>query len=86
MREYTDCVILIKYNLVVYLDTARHFFFILSPTNLVNNTSKKEIIKTVCDSVNRTLFPKEDHLQDSARRYNKVTKGDRVEIVFQGEC
>jgi len=40
---------------------------------------KKEIIKTKCDSVNHTRFPKEDHLPDWARWDNKVTKGDRVE-------
>jgi len=37
------------------------------------------MIKTVCDSVNHTCFPKEDHLPDWARRDNKVTKGDRVD-------
>jgi len=30
--------------------------------------------------VNHTRFPKEDHLPDWARRDNKVTKGDRVEV------
>jgi len=30
--------------------------------------------------VNHTLFPKEDHLPDWARRDNKVTKGDRAEV------
>ena len=39
---------------------------------------KKEIIKTIRDSVNHTRFPKEDHLPDWARRDNKVTKGDRI--------
>jgi len=38
------------------------------------------MIKTICDSVNHTRFPKEDHLPDWARRDNKVTKGDRVEV------
>ena len=42
---------------------------------------KKEIIKTKCDSVNHTRFPKEDHLPDWARRDNKVTKGDHVEMI-----
>jgi len=37
------------------------------------------MIKTICDLVNHTRFPKEDHLPDWARRYNKFTKGDRVE-------
>ena len=37
------------------------------------------MIKTVCDSVNHTCFPKEDHLPDWARRDNKVTKGERVD-------
>ena len=40
---------------------------------------KKEIIKNICDSVNHTRFPKEDHLADWARRDNKVTKGDRLD-------
>ena len=43
---------------------------------------KKEIIKTVCDSVNHTRFHKEDHLQDRERRDNKVTKDDRVALVI----
>ena len=30
--------------------------------------------------MNHTRFPKEDHLPDWARRDNKVTKGDRVNI------
>ena len=44
----------------------------------------------MCDSVNHTRFPKEDHLPDWARRDNKVTKGDRVEPwcinVYPDEC
>jgi len=36
--------------------------------------------KTICDSVNHTRFPKEDHLPDWERRDNQVKKGDR------GEC
>ena len=32
----------------------------------------------MCDSVNRTRFPKEDHLPYRARRNNKDTKDDRV--------
>ena len=43
---------------------------------------KKEIIKTICDSVNHTRFPKEDHLPDWARWDNKVTKGDRAEYLY----
>ena len=43
------------------------------------NISEKTIIKTICDSVNHTRFPKEDHLPDRERRDNKVAKGDRVE-------
>ena len=45
---------------------------------LSKTTSKKEIIKTKCDSVNHTRFPKEDHTPYWARRDNKVTKGDRA--------
>ena len=41
------------------------------------------MIKTICDSVKHTRFPKEDHLPDWARRDNKVTKGDRVEWLKQ---
>jgi len=33
----------------------------------------------MCDSVNHTRFPKEDHLPNWERRDNKVTKGDRVQ-------
>ena len=38
----------------------------------------------MCDSVNHTRFPKEDHLPNWERRDNKVTKGDRVEACFYG--
>ena len=34
----------------------------------------------MCDSVNHTRCPKEDHLPDWARWDNKVTKGDRVDL------
>ena len=37
----------------------------------------------MCDSVNHTRFPKVDHLPDSARRDNKVAKGDRVEWIVK---
>ena len=33
----------------------------------------------MCDSVNRTRFPEEDHLPDWAFRDNNFTKGDGVE-------
>jgi len=33
----------------------------------------------MCDLVNHTHIPKEDHLPDWARLDNKVTKGDRAE-------
>jgi len=49
-------------DLVVLLDIALHYF--ISRINRVNKTSIKEIIKTICDSVNHTRFPKEDHLPD----------------------
>ena len=68
-------------GLVVLLDIALHYF--ISRINWVNKTtSKTEIIKTVCNSVNRTRFPKEDHLPYWACRDYKVTKGDRVENVL----
>ena len=35
----------------------------------------------MCDSVNHTRFPKEDHLPYWAHRGNKDKKGDRVEFV-----
>jgi len=35
------------------------------------------------DSVNHTRFPKEDQLPDWARRDNKVTKSDRVELMTE---
>jgi len=47
------------------------------------NISEKTIIKTICDSVNHTRFPKEDHLPYWARRDIKVTKGDRVEDKYE---
>jgi hypothetical protein len=68
----SDCVILIKCDLVAWLDTAR-LFFTISTINWVN--------KTICDSVNHTRFPKEKHLPYWARRGNKDKKGDRVEYV-----
>jgi len=48
--------------------------------------SEKPIIKTICASVDHTRFPEEDHVPDWARRDNKVTKGDRVELIesFEG--
>jgi len=62
------------------------FFFTLLTINWVNKTtSKKEIIKTICDSVNHTRFPKENHLPDWARRDNKVTQDDRVDEDLYGE-
>jgi len=58
------------------------FFFILSTKNGVNKKkSKKEIIKTICDSVNHIRLPKEDLIPDWAHRDNEVTKGDRVEYL-----
>jgi hypothetical protein len=44
--------------------------------------SEKPVIKTICDSVNHTRFPKENHLPYWARRENKDTKGDRVDCVL----
>ena len=32
--------------------------------------------------MNHTRFPKEDHLPDWARRDNKVTKGGRVDCIY----
>ena len=40
------------------------------------------MIKTICDSVNHSRFPKEDHLLDWARRDNRVTKGDGVDYLY----
>ena len=37
------------------------------------------MIKTICDSVNHTRFPKDDNLPDWAHRDNKVTKSDCVD-------
>ena len=64
-------------DLVVLLDIALRCF--KTRINWVNKTSKKEINKIKCDSVNHTRFPKENYLPDWARRDSKVTKGDRVE-------
>ena len=55
------------------------FLFINNKLSKENNKSKKKITKTVCDSVNHTRFPKEDHLPDWEHRDIQVTKGDRVE-------
>jgi len=41
--------------------------------------------RPVCDSVNHTRFPKEDHLPDLARRDNEVKKSDRVEYFSVAE-
>jgi len=41
-----------------------------------------ETIKTKCDSVNHTRFPKKDRLPDWARRYNKITEGDLAESLY----
>jgi len=50
-------------DLVVLVDIALHYF--VSRINWVYKTiKKKEIIKTICDSVNHTRFLKEDHLPD----------------------
>jgi len=77
----SDCAILIKCYLVV-LTPYSTIFFILSTINWVNKTTnKKEINKNLCDSVNHTRFPKEDHPPDLVRRDNKVTQGDRVHYV-----
>jgi hypothetical protein len=53
--------VFIEYNAICFgLYTARLFFE--SSIKLVNK--QKEITKAVCDSVNQTRFPKEDHLPD----------------------
>ena len=55
-----------------------HYF--ISRINWLNKTkSRKEIIKTKCDSVKHTCFPKEDHLPNWARRDNEVMKGGHLE-------
>jgi len=56
-------------DLVVLLDIALHYF--ISRINWVNKTTSKIIIKTICDSVNHTHFPKEYHLPDWACQDNK---------------
>ena len=55
-------------------NSIQHYFF-----HFIDN--KKEINKNLCDSVNHTRFPKEDHPPDLVRRDNKVTQGDRVHYV-----
>jgi len=44
------------------------------------------MIETICDSVNHTRVPKEDHLPDWARRDSKDMKGERLEIVTVTTC
>ena len=47
-----------------FFNLIQHAFF-TSRIKLVNKaTSKKKIIKTLCDAVKHTRFPKEDHLPD----------------------
>jgi len=61
-------------DLVALLDIALYFF--ISTENRVNKTtSKKEIVKIMCDSVNQTRFPKEGHLPDLARLGRQIYEG-----------
>jgi hypothetical protein len=39
----------------------------------------------MCDSVNRTRFPEEDHAPDWVFRDKHGNKGDRVECVFNSQ-
>ena len=50
--------------------------------HFINNNKQKEIIKTICDSVNHTRFLKKDYLPDWARQDNKVIKGDHVKNIY----
>jgi len=43
--------------------------------------SKKNISKTICDSVNHTRLPKEVLLPDWVRWDNQGKKGDRVDLA-----
>jgi hypothetical protein len=38
----------------------------------------------MCDAVNHTRFPKEDHVPDWVYRDKHANKGDRVEYLFPG--
>ena len=67
----SDCLTLIKYDLVFLTSYSMPFF--ISRIKWVNKTtSKKEITKTIFDSGNHTCSPKEDHLPDWARWDNQV--------------
>ena len=56
--------------------------YFMSRIDWVNKTIKKEIIKSVFDSVNHTRFPKEDRLPDCASRDNQFKKGDLVDLYL----
>ena len=78
--QRSDCLFP-RNDLVVLLDIVLRYF--ISRIIWVNKTTNKiETIKTICNSVNHTRFPKEYHQPDWARRDNKVAKGDRVEVVL----
>jgi hypothetical protein len=67
--------VFIERNVICFwLYTTRLFF--VSSTKLVNK--QKEKTKSICDSVNHTRFPKEDHLPDWVCRVKHGNKGDRV--------
>jgi hypothetical protein len=73
---WVPVTVFIEWNVICFwLYTARLFF--VSSIKLVNK--QKETTKTICDSVNHTRFPKEDHLPDWVCRDKHGNKGDRVE-------
>jgi hypothetical protein len=75
---WVSVTVFIEWNVIcLWLYTARFFF--VSSIKLVNK--EKGITKTMCDSVNHTRFPKEDHLPDWECRDKQGNKGDRVEPV-----
>jgi methionine aminopeptidase len=53
-----------KNDLVVELDTTCLSYIKNKMTKYKKTKSKKKITKTICDSVNHTRLPKEDHLPD----------------------
>ena len=75
----SECVILIKNDLVVSLDTAYLFYI---KKKWINKTSEKKITKTVCDSTKHTRLPKGVLLLDWALRDIQGKKGDRVGCVI----
>jgi hypothetical protein len=60
-------------------------FYIKNKLGKYNKWTEIIKITSIFDSVNRTRFPKEDHLPDWVLRDNQVKKGDLLEHVSMFE-